>query len=77
MAYVAVRENETLEQALERFRRQMRKEGLMTEIREKMRFEKPSTRRRRKRAYAQRRVEKEQRKQQARSSREFTLRWRP
>ena len=33
MAYVSERQNETLEQALERFLRQMRKEGLMNEIR--------------------------------------------
>lgn len=58
---IQVGENESIEKALNRFRRMMRKEGLMTEIRQNMRFEKPSTKRRRKQALARRRAEKVQR----------------
>jgi small subunit ribosomal protein S21 len=45
---VTVRENETLDQALKRFRRKIRKEGLMEQIRSLMQYEKPSAKRRRK-----------------------------
>lgn len=69
---INVRDNESIENALRRFRRLMRKEGLMTKIRQNMRFEKPSTRRRRKQAWARRRAKKEQEK--PRLSREFARR---
>lgn len=48
MIEVTVRENETLDQALKRFRRKIRKEGLMEQIRSLMQYEKPSAKRRRK-----------------------------
>ncbi|MCC7494208.1 MAG: 30S ribosomal protein S21 [Fimbriimonadaceae bacterium] len=48
MIEVKVRSNETLEEALRRFRRKVRKSGLMQQIRRRGTYEKPSERRRRK-----------------------------
>lgn len=57
MVEVTVREGETLEQALKRFRRKIRKEGLMDEIRGRLHYEKPSIRKRRKKRRAQDRAQ--------------------
>jgi len=65
---VKVRENETLEQALRRFRRKIRKEGLMQEIRSRMAYEKPSEKRRRKARLAARRAGKQQEVEARRTS---------
>ena len=48
MIEVKVRANESLEEALRRFRRKVRKSGLMQQIRRRGTYEKPSERRRRK-----------------------------
>lgn len=48
MIEVKVRPNESLEEALRRFRRKVRKSGLMQQIRRLGSYEKPSDRRRRK-----------------------------
>jgi len=53
---VRVRDHESLDQALRRFRRKIRKEGLMEEIRSQMQYEKPSDRRRRKARLAAKRA---------------------
>lgn len=45
---VTVRDNETLDQALKRFRRKIRKERLMEQMRSLMQYEKPSDEKRRK-----------------------------
>ncbi len=48
MIEVKRRSNESLEEALRRFRRKVRKSGLMQQIRRRGSYEKPSERRRRK-----------------------------
>ena len=39
---VKVRDNETIERALKRFTRKVKKEGIIQQVRERMRYEKPS-----------------------------------
>tara|TARA_B100000686_G_scaffold303882_1_gene341063 strand:- start:148 stop:360 length:213 start_codon:yes stop_codon:yes gene_type:complete len=39
---VKVRDNESVERALKRFTRKVKKEGILQDVRERMRFEKPS-----------------------------------
>ena len=48
MPSVKVRENETFERALRRFTKACEKSGLMSEIRKRQHFEKPSEKRKRK-----------------------------
>ncbi|MBI5833454.1 MAG: 30S ribosomal protein S21 [Armatimonadetes bacterium] len=55
MIQVKVRQNETLEDALKRFRRKVRKSGLMQQLRRLGHYEKPSDERRRKDRLAQKR----------------------
>jgi small subunit ribosomal protein S21 len=55
---VRLDENETLETALRRFKRQCVKAGIFKEVRKRQYYEKPSTRRRRKRASAKRQAMK-------------------
>ena len=55
MIAVKVRRNETLEEALRRFRRKVRKSGLMQQIRRRGQYEKPSDRRRRRQRLARKR----------------------
>jgi len=43
MAYVAVEDNENLEKALKRFKRQVEKEGIIREWKKREYYEKPST----------------------------------
>ena len=43
MAYVAVEDNENLEKALKRFKRQVEKEGIIREWKRREYYEKPST----------------------------------
>jgi small subunit ribosomal protein S21 len=52
---VKVRPNESLEEALRRFRRKVRKSGLMQQIRRLGSYEKPSDERRRKERLARKR----------------------
>jgi len=52
---VKVRQNESLEDALKRFRRKVRKSGLMQQLRQLGHYEKPSDERRRKDRLAQKR----------------------
>ena len=52
---VKVRQNESLEDALKRFRRKVRKSGLMQQLRRLGHYEKPSDERRRKDRLAQKR----------------------
>ena len=45
MAQVTVRENESLESALKRFKRSCARDGVMSELRKREHYEKPSVRR--------------------------------
>ncbi len=56
MIQVKVRQNESLEQALRRFRRKVRKSGLMQQVRRRSTYEKPSEKRRRKERLARKRT---------------------
>lgn len=61
MANVEIRvENSDLEKAIRRFRREVRKSNVLLEYRDKMRYTKPSEKRRRKILRAQRRKEREE-----------------
>jgi small subunit ribosomal protein S21 len=43
IAYIVIRENEELERAIKRFKRQVEKEGIIKEFKKRQYFEKPST----------------------------------
>lgn len=62
MATVYVRENETLEQAIKRFRKQVQKENILLEYRKHMVYESPSVKRKNKIAKNQRKKLKAMRK---------------
>lgn len=55
MIEIKRRPNESIEDALRRFRRKVRKSGLMQELRRSGEYEKPSERRRRKQRLARKR----------------------
>ena len=48
MAEVRIKENESLENALRRFKRQVTKSGIMGEMRKREHYEKPSVKRKKK-----------------------------
>ena len=50
MAQVVVREGENLESALKRFKRSCARDGVMSELRKREHYEKPSVKRKRKEA---------------------------
>ena len=56
MARVEVRDNESLDSALRRFKKQLQRDGILQEARRKSRYEKPSDRRRRERNARRRRI---------------------
>jgi small subunit ribosomal protein S21 len=58
MPGVKVREGETFEQALRRFKKQCEKAGILTELRKREYYEKPSMRRKRKKAQAKKRAKR-------------------
>lgn len=58
MPGVRVREGEPFEQALKRFKRQCQKTGILSEVRRRARYEKPSVRRKRKMQVARKRLRK-------------------
>lgn len=58
MPLVEIRENESLDNALKRFKRQLQTHGILEEARRHERYEKPSDRRRRMAAAAERRRRK-------------------
>lgn len=51
-----VRENESFESALKRFRRQCEKEGIISEIKKREHYDKPSVRRKKKALAARKRA---------------------
>ena len=55
MSEVRVKENESLDSALRRFKRQCAKSGVMSEIRKREHYEKPSVRRKKKSEVARKR----------------------
>ena len=55
MAFVTVKENETLDNALRRFKRSCVKDGSQQEIRKREHYEKPSVRRKKKSEAARKR----------------------
>ena len=58
MSEVKVRENETLESALKRFKRECAKSGIMGEVRRREHYEKPSVKKKNKSEAARRRKKK-------------------
>ena len=54
MAQVIVRENESLESALKRFKRSCARDGVMSELRKREHYDKPSVRRKKKAEAARR-----------------------
>ena len=55
MPEVRVRENENIESALKRFKKKIQKAGILSEIKRKERYEKPSVKRKRKSEAARKR----------------------
>lgn len=56
MAKVEVRDNESIDSALRRFKKQLQRSGVLQDARRKSRYEKPSDRRRREKAARRRRM---------------------
>ena len=56
MPFVQVREEESFENALRRFKRKCEKEGILTELRKRQHFEKPSVKRKRKAVSAKKKM---------------------
>ncbi|ROH93169.1 30S ribosomal protein S21 [Stagnimonas aquatica] len=69
MPSVRVRDNEPFEVAVRRFKRTCEKAGVLTDVRKKEFFEKPSMERKRKRAAAVKRQEKKVSRETARQTR--------
>jgi len=63
MAGIRVRENEPFEMAVKRFRKKWEKAGILTELRRRERYEKPSVKRKKKALAAKKRTLKRLRKQ--------------
>ena len=55
MAEIRVKENETLDNALRRFKRQVAKSGTLAELRKREHYEKPSVKRKKKAEAARKR----------------------
>ena len=56
MPVVQVREDESFEAALRRFKRKVEKSGILTELRKRQHFEKPSVKRKRKAIQARKKI---------------------
>jgi small subunit ribosomal protein S21 len=66
MADVRIRENESFENALRRFKKQCEKAGILSEVRRREHYEKPSVKRKRKALAARKRTLKRLRKMMSR-----------
>ncbi len=66
MADIRIRENESFENALRRFKRQCEKSGILSEVRRREHYEKPSVKRKRKALAARKRALKRLRKMMGR-----------
>jgi small subunit ribosomal protein S21 len=62
MPGIMIKENESFENALKRFKKQCEKTGILSEIRKREHFEKPSLKKKRKALAAQKRAMKRMRK---------------
>ena len=62
MAGIRIRENESFENALRRFKKQCEKTGIISEIRKREHYEKPSVKRKRKALAARKRTLKRMKK---------------
>lgn len=62
MPGIRIRENESFENALRRFKKQCEKTGILSEVRKREHFEKPSIKRKKKALAAKKRVMKRLRK---------------
>jgi small subunit ribosomal protein S21 len=62
MPGVRVKEGESFEQALRRFKKQCEKTGIYSEVRRRARYEKPSVRRKRKMQAARKRLQRDLRR---------------
>jgi small subunit ribosomal protein S21 len=62
MADVRIRDNESFENALRRFKKQCEKAGILSEVRRREHYEKPSVKRKRKALAARKRTMKRLRK---------------
>ena len=62
MPGIKIRENESFENALKRFKKQCEKTGILSEVRKREHFEKPSIKRKKKALAAKKRVMKRMRK---------------
>ena len=62
MSGIRIRENESFENALKRFKKQCEKTGVLSEVRKREHFEKPSIKRKKKALAAKKRVMKRLRK---------------
>lgn len=60
MPVVQVREDESFENALRRFKRKCEKEGILTELKKRQHFEKPSIKRKRKALQARKKILRKQ-----------------
>ncbi|MDD2215459.1 MAG: 30S ribosomal protein S21 [Eubacteriales bacterium] len=58
MAQVVVRDGENLESALKRFKRSCARDGVMTELRKREHYEKPSVKRKKKSEAARKKAKK-------------------
>ena len=56
MPVVQVRDDESFENALRRFKRKCEKEGILTELKKRQHFEKPSIKRKRKALQARKKI---------------------
>ena len=64
MPGIVVKDNESFESALRRFKKQCEKAGILSEIRKREHYEKPSIKRKKKALAARKRMMKKMRKQQ-------------
>ncbi|HAG92371.1 MAG TPA: 30S ribosomal protein S21 [Bdellovibrionales bacterium] len=62
MAFIRVRDNEAFEQAFRRFKKSCEKSGVLSEVKKREHFEKPSVRKKKKSIAARKRANKKTRK---------------
>ncbi len=69
MPKIVVKENESIEGALRRFKKEVEKAGILTEIRRRDYYEKPSVKRKKKAEAARRKMLKKKRERERREAR--------
>ena len=72
MHAIRVRENESIDEALRRFKRECEKNGLMSEMKKREHYESPSVRRKKKMAEAKRKRRSRAAKERRRGFRSYT-----